>query len=192
MIFLYLIDCILDLQTNKNQINMDGNEWIFGDVLESCSVDKCYAVNELTKTRKETIISSSIKQKDDFHQVIENLSTFKYDDLCYTYYTSKKKINRHLKRINAQFVDGPPAKRLNRSSVGMFGFKRNCFICGQYCEVTPDSKYPGCWEKNRGILYRTADRGKGKKSFKKFYWRIVIFLIAGTFSLWFKISKLCL
>ena len=47
---------------------MDGNECIFRDVLESCSIHKCYAVNELTKTRKDTVtvISSSIKQKDYF------------------------------------------------------------------------------------------------------------------------------
>ena len=145
---------------------MDGNECIFRDVLESCSVDKCYAVNELTKTRKDTVISSNIKQKDDFHKIIENFSTFKYHDLCYTYYTSKEKINRHLKRINEQSVDGPSAKRLNQSSVRMFNFKRNSFICGQYCEATPDPKNPGQWGKNRGILCRTADRGKGNKSFK--------------------------
>ena len=56
---------------------MDGNECVFRDVLESCSVDKCYAANELTKIRKENIISSSMKRKDGFHQVIENFSTFK-------------------------------------------------------------------------------------------------------------------
>ena len=42
---------------------MDGNEFIFRDVPESCSVDKCYAVNEFTKPRKDTVISSSIRQK---------------------------------------------------------------------------------------------------------------------------------
>lgn len=146
---------------------MDTNECIFQDVVESCAVDKCYAKNELTKNRKETVISSSIKRKDDFHQRIENFSSYKYHNLCYTYYTSKEKIDRHLKRINEQPVVGPSAKRLNRSSVSMFNFKRNCFICGQHCEVTPDPKNPGRWEKNRGILCRTADRGKGNKSFKE-------------------------
>ena len=92
-------------------------------VLESCSVDKCYAENELKKNRKDIVMSSSIKRKDDFHQIIENFSTFKYHDLCYTYYTFKDKINRHLKRINKQSVNGLSAKRLNRSSVSMFDFK---------------------------------------------------------------------
>ena len=73
---------------------MNSNGCIFRDVLESCSVDKCYAMNELTKT----VIQSSIKRKVNFHQIIENFSTFKYHDLCYTYYTSKEKINRHLKK----------------------------------------------------------------------------------------------
>ena len=56
---------------------MDDNECIFREVLETCFADKCYAVNELTKTRKDTVISSSIKRKDDFHQITENFSTFK-------------------------------------------------------------------------------------------------------------------
>ena len=56
----------------------------------------------------------------------------------------------------------------------MFDFKRNCFICGQYCEVTPDPKNPGR-KKNRGILCRTADRRKGN-----------------IFSLQFKRLELCL
>ena len=66
---------------------MYSNQRIFWDVLESCSVDKCYVVNELTKTRKDTVISSSIKPKDDFHQIIENFNAFKYHNLCYTCYT---------------------------------------------------------------------------------------------------------
>ena len=116
------------------------NEWIFRDALEICSLDKCYAVNELTKNRKETVIPSSINRKDDFHQVIENFSTFKCHDLCCTYYTFKGKISRHLKRLNEQSVDGPTAKRLNRSCVSTFDFKRNCLIRGQYCEVTPSQR----------------------------------------------------
>ena len=30
-----------------------------------------------------------------------------------------------------------------------------------------DPKNPGRWEKNKGILCKTADRGHGKKSFKE-------------------------
>ena len=49
----------------------------------------------------------------------------------------------------------------------MSDFKRDCFICGQYCEVIPDPKNPDSWEKYCGILYRTADRGKGNNVFKE-------------------------
>ena len=106
-------------------------------------------MSELTKTRMDTVKSSSIKQKDDFQQIIENFSTFKCHDLSYTYYTPKDKINRHLKRINEQSVDCPSTKRLNRSSVSLFNFKRNCFICDQHCKSTPDHKNPDHWKKNR-------------------------------------------
>ena len=82
-----------------------------------CSVDKCFAAKELTKAGKDTLISSSLTQKDNFHQIIENFGNFKYHDFCYTYYTSRDKINRHLKRVNEQSVDGPSAKRLDQSSV---------------------------------------------------------------------------
>ena len=114
---------------------------------------------------ERTLMWSSIKWKEDFHQIIENFSTFKYHDLCYSYYNSKDKINRHLKRINEQSVNSPTAKCLSRSSV--FDFKRNCFICGHYCEFTPDPQNPGCWEKNHGILCWIADSEKGNKSFKE-------------------------
>ena len=81
----------IKIKTKRNNINVDGNKFIFWDFLESCSVDEYYAVNELTKTRKKTVISSSIKWK-------ENFSTFKCHDLSYTCYTSKDKIKRNLKK----------------------------------------------------------------------------------------------
>ena len=79
-------------------------------------------------------------------------------------------------------MDGPLAKRLNRSSVNIFDFKRNYFICGQYCEVTLDPKNHGHWENNRGILRQVADRGKGNKSLKEVLLEIVVI---------FFIPKLC-
>ena len=87
--------------------------------------------------------------------------------MCYTYYTSKGKINRQLKRVNKQSVHCPSVKRQNRSSVSMFDFKRNFVICGQYCEVTLIAKNPGRWVKNRGILCRAADCAKGNKNLKE-------------------------
>ena len=47
----------------------------------------------------------------------------------------------------------------------------DCFICGQFSNVTGDLKHPSRWEKNSGVLSRTDDRRKDKerrprKSFK--------------------------
>ena len=48
-----------------------------------------------------------------------------------------------------------------------FEFKTSCFICGHLCAIVPDERHPERWEKNKGILCKTADRGSGKKSFKE-------------------------
>ena len=146
---------------------MSCNACIFKDVLGTCSIGKAYAVNELTPARKATVISSSIQRKDDLCRNLENMHTLRYHDLCYTAYTSREKIKRHLKKINAPSIGGPSAKRLCRSSTISFNFKENCLICGDYCEVNRDPKHPDRWEKNRGILCRTADRGKRNKTFKE-------------------------
>ena len=138
----------------------------FWDVLESCSVDKRYAVNGLAKSREDTVIPSSIKPKDDVHQIIENFSAFKYHNLCYTCYTYKNKIYRHFKTISQKSVSGPSAKHLNWSSATMLDFKRNFFLWGHYRDVTVDPKSPGRWEKNRGILRWMGDLGKNNKFFR--------------------------
>ena len=57
------------------------------------------------------------------------------------------------------------------STVPSFNFTKDCFICGDSCNVTGDPKHPDRWERNPGILCRTTDRGKDKggrtrKSFK--------------------------
>ena len=65
---------------------------------------------KLTPARKATVISSSKKRKDDLYKTIENLNTLKYHDLYYTAYTSREKINRHLKRKNEPSIDGSSAK----------------------------------------------------------------------------------
>ena len=38
----------------------------------------------------------------------------------------------------------------------------DCFICGQWCNVTGDPKHPARWEKKLGVLCKTADCGKDK------------------------------
>ena len=48
----------------------------------------------------------------------------------------------------------------------LFGFKKSCFLYGSEFFAEPDSKHPSRWNKKQGVLYRTADRGKEKQSFK--------------------------
>ena len=48
----------------------------------------------------------------------------------------------------------------------LFGFKKSCFLRGSKFIAEPDSKHPSRWNKKQGLLCRTADRGKGKQSFK--------------------------
>ena len=57
------------------------------------------------------------------------------------------------------------------TTVLSFNFAKDCLICGDSCNVTGGLKHPDRWERNPGILCRTADWGKEKeggtrKSFK--------------------------
>ena len=57
------------------------------------------------------------------------------------------------------------------STVPPFNFTKDCFICGDSCNITGDPKHPDRRERNPGILCRAADQGKDKegrtrKSFK--------------------------
>ena len=57
-----------------------------------------------------------------------------------------------------------------------FDFKKSYFICGSKCIVEPDPKHPSCWNKEQGVLSKTADRGKGKQSFKDVLLQVVFLL----------------
>ena len=59
------------------------------------------------------------------------------------------------------------AKLSRRSSIGIFDFKKHCIICGEHCNVIKDRKHLDRWKKNKGFRCRTADREKGKLSFKE-------------------------
>lgn len=53
-----------------------------------------------------------------------------------------------------------------------FEFKKACLFCGKDCSIVKDSKNPTRWEKNPGVLCKTANRGKDqfgneRKSFKE-------------------------
>ena len=138
----------------------------------------------MTKGGKDTLIPSSLKQKDNFHQTIENFGNFKYHDFCYTYYTSKDKINRHLKRVNEQSVDGPSAKRLDQSSVRCSILKKNISYVVSIVKL-PWSQKPWPLGKESFILREfyagELIMGKAIIASKRFHWKLVICLIADTF-----------
>ena len=57
-----------------------------------------------------------------------------------------------------------------------FDFKKSCFICRSKCIVERDPKHPSRWNKKLGALCRTADRGKGKQSFKDVLLQVIFLL----------------
>ena len=86
---------------------------------------------------------------------------------CLLEYTSSDHIRRHLKRkSNSKQQEPVPTKRTRRSNAS-FDFKKNCLFCAKSCSIEPHSKHPERWRKNKGMLRRTADRGKGKKLVKE-------------------------
>ena len=59
----------------------------------------------------------------------------------------------------------------NLSSPGpVFDFRKLCLFCAKPCSIIPDERHPDRWEKNPGILCKTADRkvqGQKVLSFKE-------------------------
>ena len=74
------------------------NECIFRDYLPVCTIEKDYAEEELTDTRREKVIQSSIRRQDILSSKLGDFGTLKYHTQCYQAYTSNEKINRYLKR----------------------------------------------------------------------------------------------
>ena len=79
-------------------------------------------------------------------------------------------------------------KRSKRSSTTVFDFKKNYLICGEACNIEKDKKHPERWNKNKSFLYRTADRGKGKLSFKDQLLQVSIIVIKFSF-VWKSLSR---
>ena len=121
----------------------------------------------------EKIIQSSQARGDDIHLSLQRQYDLDRDMTischrnCVCTYTSKDHISRFLKRkgqCTKAATDQPKSKILRRSDSPAFDFQQHCLFCGQLCVMTPDPCHPDCWRQVK--LCRTADRGKGKKSFK--------------------------
>ena len=117
------------------------NQCIFREVLETCKIENPYASAALTSIRKQTVINASKQRDDSLHKDINDEDQI-YHPLCYSNYTSKEKIQRHLKRKSSSeaSVESSTPKRTSRSVVTGFDFKINCFICGEVCLVKADKK----------------------------------------------------
>ena len=89
---------------------MNHQECMFIKYLTSCSVDKVFADKDLSDTRKQAVIDSSIQREDTHICILSthvNDVSLPYHKLCYTAYTSKEKIERHKKRRVESNVSDP-------------------------------------------------------------------------------------
>ena len=108
-------------------------------------------------------------RQDSFYETID-AHNFTYHTLCYTEYTAKQKIQRHLKRKSAaessEKID-TPQKRTKRGDVAPFDFTVHCFICGDICSVIMDTKHPDRWKKMLVYCARQQIVEKGNKPSKR-------------------------
>ena len=123
------------------------NQCMFSEVLDTFSLEKTYATSELTPARKQTLINASHDRKDSFHETID-ANNFIYHTLCYTQYTSKEKIQRHLERKPAaessENID-TPQKRTKR---GYFAPVLCPLLHFRVIwSVIMDKKHPDRWKK---------------------------------------------
>ena len=148
--------------------DVNENVCVFKDVLE-CSNTNEYSSVEMSQLRIQKAIESSLRRNDELYTSLQSMENIKYHKNCYISYTSNDHIDRYPKRKTQQEASSSSSanKRSRRSLSTTFEFKRNCLVCGEICNVIPDKKHPDRWMKNKGFLCRTADRGKGKMSFKE-------------------------
>jgi len=127
--------------------------------------DRILKIIETSKQRQDCVNVELEKQLQNEH----NVQTVKYHKSCVSTYTSPLHIGRYLRRIGVEQADSktssePPVKRLRRSDVFAFDFKKHCLFCGEPCNIYPDPKTPKRWRK--ALLCRTSTR-PGKKTFKE-------------------------
>ena len=96
------------------------NEYAFRNILDSCSISKRYGSKELSATQKSTIVRCSHQRQDEFHTKNNaEFSTWKYHTDCYSAYTCREKIERHLRKRKKEMENSgesctPAKKRLRR------------------------------------------------------------------------------
>ena len=88
MMYFYILSSKLSIPSMED-VSLR-NECIFRDYLPVCTIED-YAEKELTDTRREKVIQSSIRRQDILSSKLGHTQ-------CYQAYTSNEKINRYLKR----------------------------------------------------------------------------------------------
>ena len=105
-----MISFIFLILDSNNKIDMCGrmimvediatsNECALRNIMDSCRISKRCGSKELSATQKSTIVRCSHQRQDEFHTKNNaEFSTWKYHTDCYSTYTSREKIERHLRK----------------------------------------------------------------------------------------------
>ena len=133
-----------------------------------------------TLTCQEKVKQCSERRNDNFYETLGTSNALYYHQNCCLMYTSNNHIKRYLKRKN-QNQEGSCVKRSKRSSTTFFDFKKDCLIYGEACNIEKDKKHSERWNENKSFLFRTANRGKGKPSFKDVLLQVCIIVLEFSF-----------
>ena len=141
---------------------------VFQSFLSTCigsKVVKANPLGEITTERITKVIECSNAREDNLASTIIPEVRYHGHKDCLSTYVSKCHILRHIERkrkLKLQKEPTPPKKPRRES----FPIKENCLMCGEICQMQPDPKNPKR-HKRKVCEARTADRGKGKKSFEE-------------------------
>ena len=132
-----------------------------------CSVDNS-ALLTGTQARIESIIVASRVRGDGFHEQLEaslhdrssTHSVYVHKN-CVSTYTSKTHIQRYVSKHSQQTTpEEPQRKKIKRSDITTFDFRRHCLFCGEECKTEVEPRHPYRWR--RVVQCRTANRGEDK------------------------------
>ena len=111
--------------------------------------------------RIKTVINCSKRRGDGLHVLLDWLESIRCHKTCVSTYTSEHHMRRFeaAKKKPSSSVEDPSPKKLKRSQVSSFEFKKNCLFCGEMCiPLAPDCHNPDRWR--RVAQCRTVDNFK--------------------------------
>ena len=161
---------------------MESKCCMFKGILHTCK-DGGDLINP-TQQNLETFKAKSKERKDGKFSSndLPATQTMWMHKNCSKTYISKDHIKRHLARLRKAEdteISSHPRKSARIGNVKSFDFECNCLFCGAECHiVNPDKKNPQRWERNKGVLCRTADRGKSIDGIRRLSFREVIIQVS--------------